>query len=88
VCSLSTCLDKGRRPADPLAAPHASPFCSHAPPSLNPPPFTDLYRTFSPSEVAFWDLKSAADGSGSGFFSRLFGGSAGAAGAGAGTTSK
>jgi hypothetical protein len=35
--------------------------------------------------VAFWDLKSAADGNGSGFFSRLFGGGAAAAG---GTASK
>jgi len=39
-------------------------------------PEPDLYRTFSPSDVAFWDLKRPADGSGSGFFSKLFGGGA------------
>lgn len=45
-------------------------------------PEPDLYRTFSPSEVAFWDLKAPADGqSGSGFFARFFsGGGAGGSG--------
>jgi hypothetical protein len=72
--------------ATPAAAPAQSASAEHHHGGVQPvqvehgydSPEPDLYRTFSPSEVAFWDLKAPADGqSGSGFFARFFGGSGG-----------
>ncbi|GBF87718.1 hypothetical protein Rsub_00429 [Raphidocelis subcapitata] len=73
----------GKQPAAP-AAPLQVPVTHQ-----DAPADCDLYRTFSPSDVAFWDLRKPVDGSagpltrkwsGTGFFSKLgnlFGGSGG-----------
>jgi hypothetical protein len=77
--STSSAERTASAPAPPAAAAAAAPAPAAAPAVQvvehgydSPEP--DLYRTFSPSEVAFWDLKAPADGqSGSGFFAKFFG---------------